>query len=53
MIRDLGAAFCNINPEDLSDAHLNAKPSSSKTVGNKAAKKKNKPPKKEGKEGDQ
>lgn len=49
IIQDLGAAFCNINPEDLSETNLNAKPSSSKTVGKKGAKKKtSKPPQKGG-----
>jgi hypothetical protein len=54
IISDIGAAFCDINPEDLSDAKLNAKPSNSKAVGKKAAKKKSSnPPKNGGKEKDQ
>jgi len=40
IIRVLGVAFCNINHEDLSNANLNAKPSSTKPVGKKGAKKK-------------
>ena len=40
IIRDLGATFCNINPYDLTDTKLHAKPSSSKPVGKKAGTKK-------------
>ena len=40
VIKDLGASFCNINPDDLTDAKLHAKPSSSKPVGKKAGTKK-------------
>jgi len=38
IIRDLGAAFCNIDPEELSEDKLNVKPKKSKVESKKAKK---------------
>lgn len=38
-MRDLGSSFCNIDPAQLSDAKLNAKPKTKGVVGQPKAKK--------------
>lgn len=43
VIRDLGKTFCNINPEELTDEKLNAKPKVTKKKNAKAAGGKKKP----------
>jgi hypothetical protein len=48
IIRDLGATFCNINLDDLSEENLNKKPASKKPVGKKATKKKSGQPREDG-----
>ncbi|KAG0520565.1 hypothetical protein BDA96_08G085300 [Sorghum bicolor] len=51
LIRNLDASFCDINPEDLSDVNLHAKPSPSQPVNKKSKqvkKKDSKAPKKDG-----